>query len=348
MSTPWIDASLIDQNTIAQTTHAILPPDQDPRTRRYGYNPGVRVMEVHPRDSGRQQSLIPAGVLVKFETTPMKGPNWSVDPQEQKPREVWIEGGLLALDAVRNVQMNYTGEPDMGFRVLDPLTALTDRQSAIIFSTVHPSFIGLRRNASTATNNPASEMQAALGQGYDPCPYDLPVCVSCRLAVLKQLDSYAIAELVQQVDRQERIDIGAAQAVRDIIADGVAALERYYRSEFRGWVGEIDGRSKGSNRGLQSLSMGHVHIMEQLHELDPEHRQERLTASFAEAQATAMREAMQVQGEAIANALAGNRSTEVNALRQELAEMKQQFEQLLQRAQQPPPEPPTETGKKSR
>lgn len=296
-----IDPALVDAGTIARSTNRIVPPEEDPRTRRYGYNPGLAVMEVHSRDSGRQLPLIPAGILVRFDTSEMKMRDNSTDAADFPKKPLDKMGELLAALAVLNVKTVYGGEPDWGFRELTPLTVVDDKEALRIFSLVHPSF---SRVAAMAKAN--EEFDAALQRGrYAPCPYELNVCVTCRRDVLKALDSDVIGALLDGLPKDiKRPDRGRVLGVRDILLDGVNALRNYWVAEFRSRVGEIAARSAGAQRGLQSLAPGDINPMQQLHELSPAEQAEQKAAVYAETQATALSEALDRQAAMFASVLA--------------------------------------------
>lgn len=162
-----IDQSLLSSNTVASGVLAELQQrtaPEDYRTRRFGYNPGF-LMQMDPVHSGLQLSLIIPGVLHLFETGPKSKQNWSVDALDNSPPDVM--GEFLAGEGCGNVA---TQNSHMGWREVLSLRGMNNQDALTAFGRIHPrlSQIHSQRNI------------------IPPCPYELDVCMTCRLAWLEK------------------------------------------------------------------------------------------------------------------------------------------------------------------
>lgn len=228
---------LLSRGTTARTIRAewrdqrVEPEDW--RTRRFGYNPGFLMMmdSVH---TGLQTSLIEPGLLILFESGPVKRQNWDVDPESNKAPD--REAELLAGEGLTNISMQYR---EMGWREILPLRGLEDEAAEELFYYAHPPLEEcVRMNL------------------IEPCLYGLSVCITCRKNALQALSGKLP---FQAIDTHK------------VVTESVTVGERYMRAQWNIFRGELI-ESTSSNRGratIGKLEEGHLFFMRQLHERTP-------------------------------------------------------------------------------
>jgi hypothetical protein len=323
-------SGVISGGTLEQTSGQRMSGAEDPFARRFAYAPGVHMMEIEQRLSGRQDSFIPQGVLIKFESTPLVEENVAID----KPNwSQFLRRRVPALEFLNNVRERFykPGLIDVGFRELSVLTTLSDEESATLFAVLHPS----------------------LEEVKIPCPQGLKVCPTCRL---KWLTSDACEARMNAAIRQG-VDGASLDGLLEQLADSCTALLGYYKGRWSEIVGEYEKRLSGADsKGLVALQDGEHHIRKCLHEVAPADRQAQVADAYGAATAQKFAEAMTAQGNQIAEAMreiGQNRSDDgrVAQLEAQLEEMRANQERLLkqfedaQAAQTPAAETVTEGEK---
>jgi hypothetical protein len=270
------ESALIERGTVASTARRREPGvAENPRTRRIGVNPGILQLDVHPTLSGRQEASIPYGVLTYFETFPdMKVPNPSVDPEDKSPADTTRD--LTALEAVTNVrQAAWQSSRDMGFRVLESLTPLTDDEAARLVAAVFPRLAG------------------------STCPYEeentdgesgLFRCVTCRIESLESAEVKARAG-----------EVGGETLRRELLA-AFKVTSGFFTTIWGEWVAEREKRNRGEN-GLAVFGDAHLHVMRQIHKLPPETLQAEAIREGQQSQAEAIRDGMKEGMKEVASAL---------------------------------------------
>jgi hypothetical protein len=242
--------------------------EDNPRTRRFGVNPGVPVLEVHPRHSGRQQANIPYGVPVRFDTFPdMSTPTWSVDPEDRSSPVAPAD--LTAREAVENVKRAaWQSSADMGFRELRALTPVGDDEAerllALVFPDLDPD--ACRYPAENTTRLDADT--------------EVFRCLSCTLAWLES-----------DVCKAAAAGDAVASALRTQFLDAYRTNEAFFTAKWQEWLAEMELRKSGKE-GLARLGEGHLHVMYQLHETSPENRAAETIRENQQAQADAMKEGL--------------------------------------------------------
>lgn len=290
-------ASLISNRTVAQSILSEWKDDrlepEDKRTRRFGYNPALQ-LQMDPIHSGLQMRSIEAGRLILFETSPISRQNKSVDKDDRDPPAVMME--LLAGEGLGAVfHQNHA----MGFRELLPLRGKSDDEALDLFYLVHP---------------PLFE---CVDHGIIPkCIYELDVCVTCRMAVLKTMQG-----LPQE-----------AAPLLAVLRESVSVAYSYIASEWRKYTAEVAGTKAGTNRNiaLGALTDDHLFFMQQLHGRTPDDMELAKIAANAEAQARVMETHMDRQSAQIADAIREGRgdNSEIVALRQQMERMEKFITEL--------------------
>jgi hypothetical protein len=229
-----IPEGLIEHNTLRQTSGRNESTEIDPRVRRFGYAPGVHLMEIEPRLSGRQEALIPQGTLIKFETTEIREENTDID----KPN--WTQfynREVPALEFLTNVKERFVkpGLIDVGFMELCR-SRCSMTAAALHFHVLHPAFRRSRHQ----------------------CPQGLKVCATCRL---KWLTSDELMSRMTAAIETGRVSDSVLDETLEILVASNAAYLTHARQNWDSLVAEYDARASGADsKGIPSLKAGEHHL----------------------------------------------------------------------------------------
>lgn len=263
-----------------------LSAEENPRTRRFGINPAVPLLDVHPRESGLQQSNVPYGFPVRFDTFPdMLTPTWDVDKDSKAPPVGARD--LTAKEAVENVRRAaWQSSADMGFRELSALTALDDADAERLIGLVLPE---LDSETCRYAQENTEEIVVDSIAGADPAvrrarsqKVTLFRCMSCTLAWLESPEcEFAAAEAGAR-----------AKLLREQLLDAYKTNRNFFRQSWQTWKAEMEERAAGKGYGLARLGESHYHVMYQLHETSPADRAAETIANAQRAQADSQKEGM--------------------------------------------------------
>lgn len=256
MSTQYLNDGTVAANRVASGYRGV-----DPRRRRFALNPGFFMPVLDPRESGRQEHLLPAG-LVTFRTATLvdddfdhalkNGHNPSSQPQQstiEVPAQTFLANALARFG-------------EQGMRELSCLTQMNDpepnekgnvtkdifRESAQgYFAALWPSF-------------------ADIGH---VCPEGLQDCVTCRLWLIGDPtggDSMHEA-LVERASKL--VDQNKVIQLQTEIYDCLSAYKTWLEGKWASLVGEIEDRRSGKSPGIAKLGPGEHHVRRHLHEIEP-------------------------------------------------------------------------------
>jgi len=293
---------LISTGTIAQSI--LNPVDQgdrrmqpeDMRTRRFGYNPGWK-MQMDPTLSGLQRTLIDAGVLLLFETSPVSRQNPSVDKDDRTPPNIITE--FLAGHGLGNVLFQ---NAELGFRELLPIRGKGNQEAASLFYVVHPTL-----------------KECVEHKVIPACLYpEQDVCMTCRAGFFKTLNVNSTAgELLKVL--KESVSVGRAEMA----------------TRWGTNVSEVASTRAGVNRdiALGTLTDDHTYMMKQLHARTPEDMELAKIAAQSDAQARVMEEQFQRQAKTMADAIREGRGDDsaVKAMQDRMDQMAKQIELLTKK-----------------
>lgn len=261
-------SNLLNANTVASSIQRewrdMRAVPEDLRTRRFGYNPGFQ-MQMDPVISGLQKTMIDAGVLILFESGPVRRQNMSVDPEDNAPPDRDAE--LLAGEGLGAI---YQQNAHMGWREVLPLRGLGNEEAVDIFYYAHP---------------PLSE--CVQNRLIEPCPYSLEVCITCRQNAIRALKG--------------NVPLKAAPTL-EVLEESVAVGRSYMLAQWNAWVGEL-AESQGVNRprmALGQLQEGHFFFMRQLHERTPSDKDLYRLRMQSEMNADVLKEALAQQQDFLA------------------------------------------------
>jgi len=235
------------------------PEGANPRTRRFGINPGVYSLTVSPSASGLPERNIPAGKLLMFETWDPVRPNFEgVIGLNKAPAQIRKE--KTAAQFINNVKVR---GGQKGFTELTPLTPLTDDEASFAFYSVFTSITD--------------------------CPMELADCATCRLRQLNQMDVNDLPTTATIQNAQGKPEVVSIE--RDVLRLLKVQLLSGYTT-FRDWaaqsyatkVSEIEGRRNGEP-GVSKLKAAEHYYRKHLHLQKPEDIEKEIASKIGEAQA---------------------------------------------------------------
>jgi len=255
MSTQYLQDGTLASNRLASGRAGI-----DPRQRRFALNPNIYMAMLDPRESGRQEMLLPVG-LVTFRTVPMIDDDFDNAERNGKnpsSRNQQIVRDFPAMYFLSNAITRY-GE--LGMRELSCLTLMDDPQP-------------------NEHNNVTKEQFRKSAQGYfaalwpsfadigHQCPADLQECVTCRLWLIGDPSSGDPMHeaLVERADKLA--DSDKVEELRLQIYDSLTTYQAWLSSKWASLIGEREDRKTGAP-GISKFGPGEHHVRKNLHEIEP-------------------------------------------------------------------------------
>lgn len=251
----------INDGTLAANFNASGRRGIDARRRRFALNPGIYHAMLDPRESGRQEILLPSGLLA-FRTTPMVNDDYDnalKNGSNPNARGGQVQEDVTAAHFLANALIRYSED---GMRELPSLTLMDDplpnekgnvtkeqfRKSAQgYFAALWPSFADV---------------------GHQ-CPHELKECATCRLWLLVGDDSdnprlhESILERTSKLEDQDKVN----ELWGEIVAVETAFLASC-ETRWAAIVGELADRKTGAP-AIAKLGPGEHHIRRNLHAIEP-------------------------------------------------------------------------------
>ena len=314
------NASVRRSQALTETTD--LEPE-DNRTRRFGYQPATKYMEMAAVLCGQTTGRVEPGVLTLFESFWHKAQNPSVDAAD--PSGPAIDKESLPGYHVANLLMQYK---DFGFPgELRALRGMSNAEAVDLFFEAHP------------------PLHFAAEQGImSPCIYDgedvspdtgrREVCVTCRRNLVDTLLKSEPTEPVKVLLTE----------LRDSIRIGRAHMA----SEWAKVLSELNTKpNPGMAPTLGSLKDDHYYFMRQLHERTPEAMEMEKSRQATLDTAKIFKAAIGDQTEAMK---AASENAALEEMRAQMAEQERRFDerlaQMTKSAEMPAtPATPAETEK---
>jgi hypothetical protein len=265
-------------------------PEDNPRARRFLINPGVRALELHPRESGLQQPVIPYGMPFRVENFDgMQVRNWSVDPDDNSPPETTAD--VTAKEFADNIlRAARQGSRDMGTRELRALTTLTDEEATRILGAILPQLPSVACPYAEE-NTEDVVFERIVGERAEVRTVTIFRCVTCSLAWLTSAECKAAAEALPH-----------GREARSQTLDAFKANRQFFATLWAEWDADMKKR-QNKEPGISVLDDGHKHVMRQLHEVEPEMRQAEAIRESNMASADAMKEGFREVAREMADAV---------------------------------------------
>lgn len=297
-------AGLFAGNTVRQS-QALTEKDrsqepEDLRTRRFGYQPATKHMEMAAKLCGQTAGRVEPGVLTLFESFWHKDQNPSVDAAD--PSGPAIDKESLPGYHVSNLLMQYK---DFGFRELRTLRGMSNADAVDLFFEAHPPLYFAAEQGI---------MRPCIYDGEDLSPVTgrREVCITCRRNLV---DALLASEPIEGVK-------ALLIELRDSIRVGRALMA----SEWAKVLSELQTKpNPGMAPTLGSLKDDHYYFMRQLHERTPEAMELEKSRQSAVETANIFKQAIGEQTEEMKSAA---KDAELEAMRIRMAEQEQRFQEL--------------------
>lgn len=250
----------IKDGTLANNLVASGRTGIDPRRRRFALNPNIYMAMLDPRESGRQEVLLPVG-LVSFRTTGMMDDDFdNVERNGKNPsaRNQQILKDYPAQFFLSNALIRY-GE--QGMRELSCLTLMDDPIPNVHGNVTKEAF---RMSA----QGYFAALWPSFGDIGHQCPAELQECVTCRLWLIGDPSSgdpmhEALVERTSKLADQEKV-----AELRVQIWESLSAYAEWLTGKWAALVGEMADRKTGAP-GIAKLGPGEHHVRRNLHEVEP-------------------------------------------------------------------------------
>ena len=251
---------VLNDGTLAANLNASGTQGIDPRRRRFALNPGIYMAMLEPRESGRQEVLLPSG-LIPFRTAQIANDDFDnalKNGHNRSARSRQVVQEIPARDFLRNALIRYA---EVGMRELTSLTMMDDpepnakgkinKEEFIVsaqgyFAALWPSF-------------------ADIGHG---CPAELDDCVTCRLWLIGDPEKGedmqpALLKRIAELDDQRKV-----VELREEIVDCLKTRLDWLTRKWAELVGELADRKNGAP-AIAKLGVAEHHIRRHLHEVEP-------------------------------------------------------------------------------
>lgn len=255
MSTQYINDGTVAANRVASGFRGV-----DARRRRFALNPGMFMPVLDPRESGRQEHLLPSGLVTfrtasiaddDFENALKNGHNPSA-----RPRQTLVE--VPALTFLTNALTRF-GE--QGMRELSCLTVMDDPQPNDKGNVTKEQF------QKSAQGYFAALWPSFADIGHE-CPHELKECVSCRLWLIGDPSEGDPMHEALEERASKLADPNKVEELRVEIHECLTAYRTWLEGKWASLMGEMEDRRNGG-RGISKLGPGEHHVRRNLHEIEP-------------------------------------------------------------------------------
>lgn len=232
----------------------------DARRRRFALNPGFFMPVMDPRESGRQEHMLPSG-LVTFRTATIADDDFEHALKDGANPKALAQQTMVEVPALTFLANALTRFGEQGMRELSCLAVLDDPEPNEKGNITKEQF-----------NKSAQGYFAALWPSFadigHQCPEDLKECVSCRLWLIGDpSDGESMHEAL--VERTSKLaDQGKVAELRLQIVECLTAYRDWLSARWASLLGEMADRKTG-NPGIAKLGPGEHHVRKHLHEVEP-------------------------------------------------------------------------------
>ncbi len=318
-------AGLLSSSTVRQS-QALTEKDrslepEDDRTRRFGYQPATRYMEMSAVLCGQTTGRVEPGVLTLFESFWHKAQNPSVDAAD--PSGPAIDKESLPGYHVANLLMQYR---EFGFRELRVLRGMSNVDAVDLFFEAHPPL-------HFAAEQGIMRQCIYDGEDVNPETGRREVCITCRRDMI---DTLLKSEPTKPV-----------KALLIELRDSIRVGRAHMASEWAKVLSELNTKpNPGMAPTLGSLKDDHYYFMRQLHERTPEALEMEKSNQATIKTAEIFKQAIGQQTAAITES---TENAAIEQMRQQMANQQRQFEELKAQMTAKPveaaPEAPATTEK---
>lgn len=235
----------------------------DARRRRFALNPGLFMPVLDPRESGRQEHILPSG-LITFRTTQIVDDDFDHALKNGHNPSAQSQRSTIEVPALQFLQNALTRFSEQGMRELASLTMLDDPQP-------------------NERGNITKEQIQKSAQGYfaalwpsfadigHQCPEELQECVTCRLWLIGDHSVGVGLESMDESLRERALKLADQDKVVELrmeIFECLTATKIWLEAKWGSLLGEMEDRKSGG-RGISKLGPGEHHVRRNLHEIAP-------------------------------------------------------------------------------
>lgn len=232
----------------------------DPQRRRFALNPNIYMAMMEARESGRQEVLLPVG-LVTFRTTPMVDDDFDNVERNGKNPSARHQSTIRDYPALYFLSNALTRYGELGMRELSCLTMLDDPEKNQHGNVTKDAF-----------NKSAQGYFAALWPSFadigHQCPYELQECVTCRIWLIGDPASGESMHEGLEERTAKLADQDKVVELRLQLREALLAHQGWLTGKWAGLLGERDDRKSGGP-GLAKFGPGEHHVRKNLHEVEP-------------------------------------------------------------------------------
>lgn len=254
---------ILNDGTLAGNRFASGFRGIDPRRRRFALNPGIWNCELDQRESGRQDKILPTG-LVTFRTVPMAAEDFDGALKNGNNPSARISQITVDFPAVTFLQNALTRYSELGMRELSSLTMMDDPLPNEKGNVVKEALRASAQGYFTALWPSFAEI------GHE-CPADLKECVTCRLWLLGDPANGLFDEQVDERVRERTSKLADQDKVEELwlqVVDSVTVYRDWSLNKWGALVGELADRKTGAP-AIAKLGVAEHHIRRNLHEVEP-------------------------------------------------------------------------------
>lgn len=235
----------------------------DPRRRRFALNPGIYNCELDQRESGRQDRVLPTG-LVTFRTVPMAQEDFDNALKNGNNPSARISQITVDFPAAYFLQNALTRFSELGMRELSALTLMDDplpnEKGKVLKEAFYQSAQGY-----------LAALYPSFADIGHQCPAELKECVTCRLWLLGDPSSGLFEEVVDDRIKERVAKLANQDKVEELwhqVVDSVVGYRDWAQNKWGSLVGELADRKTGAP-AIAKLGPAEHHIRRNLHEVEP-------------------------------------------------------------------------------
>jgi hypothetical protein len=232
----------------------------DPQRRRFALNPNIYMAMMDARESGRQEMLLPVG-LVTFRTVPMVDDDFDNVERNGKNPSARHQSTIRDFPAMYFLSNAVTRYGELGMRELSCLTLMDDPEKNQHGNVTKEAF------SKSAQGYFAALWPSFADIGHQ-CPSELQECVTCRLWLIGDPASAESMHEGLEERAAKLADQSKVAELRQQIFESLATYQAWLTNKWAALLGERDDRKHGGP-GLAKLGPGEHHVRRNLHEIEP-------------------------------------------------------------------------------
>lgn len=257
-ATQYLNDGTVASNRVASGFRGI-----DVRRRRFALNPGIFMAMLDSRESGRQEMLLPSG-LVTFRTTSMAAEDFDSALKNGANPNARIQQIVTDFPAAYFLQNALTRYSELGMRELSALTLMDDPVPNEKGKVTKEAF-------QVSAQGYFAALWPSLADLGHQCPAELKECVTCRLWLLGDPANGSFKAEVSEGIRERTAKLADQDKVEELwlqVVESTMAYRDWLQNKWASLVGELADRKTGAP-AIAKLGVAEHHIRRNLHEVEP-------------------------------------------------------------------------------